>query len=105
MAEIAFDLEIDGKVKAECVLITETATKFITHRGIAHIRDMTDHARDGQATSGRPCVVVVALVPIGISHDRLTPDLIERNLLCAVARCRGDRDSSSNRFGESDGPF
>ena len=83
--EIAFDFEIDREVEAKGVFVAQAAAELLAHGGITHVSDVADHASNGESTGRWLAIVVVAVIPIGIGHDGLPADFVERDLLGAMA--------------------
>ena len=81
----------------ELILIAQTASEFFAHGRVAHVGDVSHHARHGQATGGRALAVIVAFVPIEVGHDGLASHFVECDLLRAVARGSSDGDGRRRR--------
>ena len=66
---------------------------------------MADHSCDGQAAARRFGVVVIAVVPVRISHDGLTAYFVEGDLLSAVAPGCGNGNHRTYALREAHRPF
>src|SRR3546814_6489067 len=52
---------------------------------------------------GRVPVIIVAAAPVGISHDRLPPDLVKRDVLRRMTGSGGNRQNAGGAFGKIGG--
>jgi hypothetical protein len=84
MPQITLHFEIHIEPEAEILLAAQTPPEFFAHRIVAHVGDVSHHARHRQASSRRLLAVVIAFVPIEVG-DRLPTRFVERDC-CAVPR-------------------
>ena len=73
--------------------------------GVAEVRDVRHHARDGEADARTAVTRVVAAVPARVLQDGLSPDLVEGNALSALPRGRGHGDHAPDEARVLDGPL
>src|SRR5205085_6309369 len=78
--QVALDFEVHVEAETEGFFAAEAASELLAHRVVAHVGDVPDHARHGEAAGGRLFAIVVAAVPIGIGHNCLPADLVEGDL-------------------------
>ena len=105
IAQVALHFEIHVEAEAEVLLAAQAAAELLAHGIVAHVGDVADHARHGEAARRRLLVVVVAVVEIGVGHDGLAAHFVEGDLLRAVARGGGDGDGADHGLGIGGRPF
>ena len=92
VAQIALDLEIGVEAEAQRVAVLQGTAELALQRLLREIGDVRGHARHRQAARRHGLVqAIVAALPFGIGHDRLTADLVEGDVLRRMAGRRGDR--------------
>jgi len=100
MAQIGFDLEIGVEAEALGIACLQPAAEFFGQPGFGQIGDVRRHARDRQPFGrGAVAAVILAVLPVGIGHDRLPPHLVKGDILRRMARGACDNDRRRQPFG------
>src|SRR3546814_6738590 len=87
MPQIGFDLEIGVEAEALDVARLKPAPELLGQPFFGEIGDVRRHPRDREALGGRArAAIILAVLPVWIGHDRLPPDLVERDILRRMAR-------------------
>ena len=106
VAQIAFHLKIGIERERRVVAILEAAPELPVQRRVREVGDVRAHARDRKPFARIPAFGEIApLAPFRIGHDRLTADLVERDVLRRVARRRRDRQRGEHALGIARGPL
>ena len=107
MTQIAFDGEVRlGHGERVSVAVLESAVEFLTHRFRRQVRDVPHHAGDADTRRQRSaCAVVIAALPVRVSHDRVGGDRVPGDTLAGQAGSAGDRDARADSIGVRHAPF
>ena len=100
MAQVGFDLEIRVEPEGRLFAILKVAAELAMQRRLRQIGDVGRHAGDRQPLArARSLGEVAPAAPFGIGHHRLSPDLVEGDVLRRMARAGGDRQGAEHPVG------
>ena len=105
VAQIALDLEVGIEREALGRQVLQGAAELALQRLFGEVGDMRGHARHGQSVARLVAEFQVApLRPVGVGHDGLPADLVERDVLRGMPRRGGDRHGGRHPFGVTGRP-
>ena len=90
VAQIAFHLEIGIEPEGLFRAVLQPPPELLGQPRFRQIGDVRRHPGDRQAVFRALAAGIIAALPFGIGHDRLPPHFMKRNVLCGMARGRGD---------------
>ena len=86
MAQIAFNLKIRVKAKGLGLTVLQAAAKFLRQAMFRQLSDVRGHARHCQTRIGGLSIrIIISAPPIGVSHDRLSANLMKGYILRRMA--------------------
>ena len=105
MRQVAFDAEVlrEREIIVGRGRLLKRAPELVVHGLVAQVGDVRKHARRRQ--SALRLLLVVAVEPVLVVHDRLAADPVERDALRGHARRGGDGDHAVHRLRVGDAPL